>query len=133
MQQKDFLLREIEKISTLILSIIGKFVPSKTIEEQQHTEELISNQLKEHYGNDLKSILSVDEKGFETEFSHNKGFNYENIELLADLLYTLGNDDFEIKTTYIKKALELYEFIDRISKTFSFERQEKIRAIENII
>jgi hypothetical protein len=59
MEQKDFILREIEKISTLLLAIIGKFVPPKSIKEQQQIEELISNQLQEHYGNDLNFILGL--------------------------------------------------------------------------
>lgn len=133
MEQKDFILREIEKISAIMLYLLGKFVPAKSIEEQQQTEKLINAELKEQYGNDLEYILRLEEKDFEVEFSRNKGFNFENTELLADLLFTLGNDDFEIKTDYLKKALDLYEFIDKKSKTFSFERQEKTGIIKNII
>ncbi len=133
MEQKDFILREIEKISTLLMYLIGKFVPAKSIEEQQLTEELINNELKEHYGNDLNYILKLEEKDFETEFSQNKGFNFENIELLADLLYTIGNDNIEIQLAYLQKALVIYEYIDKKSKTFSFERINKINSLKSII
>jgi hypothetical protein len=133
MEQKDFILREIEKISALLLAIIGKFIPSKSIEEQQQTEKLISDQLEEQYGKDLNYVLKLKEKDFETEFTRNKGFTIENIELLADLLYTLGNDNFEIKINYLTKSVELYKYIDTTSKTFSFERLEKIRTIKDIL
>ncbi|MCK5170276.1 MAG: hypothetical protein KAQ75_10385 [Bacteroidales bacterium] len=133
MEQKDFILREIEKISVLLQYLIGKFIPAKTIQEQQTTEELINKELKEKYGNDLEYILNLKEKDFETEFTRNKGFSFENIELLADLLFTLGNDPFNIKTNYLQRALGLYEYIDKKSKTYSFERQKKIDKIRTLL
>ena len=132
MEQKDFILREIEKISIMLQYLIGKFIPSKTIQEQQTTEELINKELQEHYGNDLNFILNVNRSDFETVFSKNKGFTYKNIELLADLLYTLGNNQYLKDTIYITKALELYEYIDTKSKTFSFERTDKINKLKNL-
>jgi len=103
MERKDFILREIEKISILLLYLIGKFMPSKSIEEQQQTEQLINDELKETFGNDLNYILKLKEKDFDAEFSQNKGFNFENIELLADLLYTIGNGEISIKPDYLQK------------------------------
>jgi hypothetical protein len=133
MEKKDFILREIEKISILLLYLIGKFVPSKSLEEQQLTEKLINDELKENYGNDLNYILKLNEKDFDTEFSQNKGFNFENIELLADLLYTMGNDEIKTKPEYLHKALLIYEYIDKKSKTFSFERINKINDLMSIL
>lgn len=133
MEQKDFILREIEKIGSLISYLLGKFIASKTIEEQQNTEELINNELKEQYGHDLEYILDVDKKEFSNEFSKNKGFNYENIELLADLLFTLGNNEKSKNSKYLNKALDLYNYIDTSSKTFSFERVSKINNLKSII
>jgi len=133
MQQKDFILREIEKIGTLLLYLIGKFVPAKSVEEQQHTEELINKELKEQYGNDLEHILSVEEKDFEIVFTQNTGFNYDNIELLADLLITIGNNQSQTKTDYLEKALQLYEYINEKSKTYSFERISKINTLKALL
>ena len=107
MEQKDFILREIEKISIMLQYLIGKFVPSKTIQEQQTTEELINNELKEKYGNDLDYIINLNQSEFDAEFTKNKGFTFENIELLADLLFTLGNNEFSKNFNYLKKAFEL--------------------------
>ena len=131
MEQKDFILREIEKISVILLYLIGKFVPSKSIEEQQQTEKLINEELLEQYGNDLSYILKLEEKDFYTEFSQTKGFNFENIELLADLLFKIGTDEINIKLDYLQKALDLYNYIDNKSKTYSFERVSKIDVLKS--
>jgi hypothetical protein len=133
MERKDFILREIEKISILLLYLIGKFVPSKSIEKQQQTEKLINDELRETFGNDLNYLLTLDEKDFETEFNQSKGFNFENIELLADLLYTIGNDEMKTKPDYLQKALHIYEYVDKKSKTFSFERTNKMNSIHDLM
>jgi len=133
MEQKDFILREIEKISVMLQYLIGKFIPSKTIQEQQTTEELINRELQEQYGKDLNFILNVDQSNFDSVFSKNKGFTYENIELLADLLYTIGNNEHSKNPKYLHKALELYNYIDVKSKTFSFERVSKINTLKNFL
>ena len=133
MEKKDFILREIEKISILLLYLIGKFVPSKSIEEQQLTEKLINDELIENYGNDLNYILKLEEKDFDAEFSQRKGFNFENMELLADLLFTVGNNVIKTKPDYLQKALIIYEYINKRSKTYSFERINKINDLKSII
>jgi len=133
MQQKDFILREIEKIGALISYLLGKYKPTKNIEEQQETEELINKKLLEDYGNDLNSILNIDESDYNTEFSQQKGFNFENIELLADLLFTIGNNTRLLNKTYLLKALSLYTYIDKVSKTFSFERVDKINTLKSLV
>jgi hypothetical protein len=133
MEQKDFILREIEKISVMLQYLIGKFLPSKTIHDQQTTENLINIELKEKYGNDLDYILNLNQSEFDAEFNKNKGFTFENIELLADLLFTIGNDEINIRQEYLEKALQIYTYIDKKSKTFSFERTNKMNSIHDLI
>lgn len=132
MEQKDFILREIEKISVLLQYLIGKFIPSKTIQEQQTTEELINTELQKQYGNDLNFILNIDPLDFDSVFSKNKGFTFGNIELLADLLFTLGNNEYSKDLKYLNKAHELYTYINVKSKTYSLERINKINKLKTL-
>lgn len=130
---KDYILREIEKISILLQYLLGKYVPAKSLQEVQKTEALINKELKEQYGHDLNDILVIDKKDYESVFTKNKGFNDTNTELLADLLFTLGNDEFSKNEKYLNKALELYHYIDLSTKTFSFERTAKINTLNEIL
>ncbi len=133
MVQKDYILREIEKIGTLISYLLGKYKPAKSYKEQQKTEDLINKKLLEDYGNNLNFILNINESDYATEFSQRKGFNFENIELLADLLFTIGNNSIQLNKKYLLKALSLYTYIDQVSKTFCFERTEKINTIKSLL
>lgn len=133
MEQKDFILREIEKIGSLIRYLIGKLITAESILEQQNTEELINNELEEKIGKDLENIINISKNEFKTIFTKDNGFNYENIELLADLLFTIGNNEYSKNSNYLNKALELYIYIDQKSKTYSIERINKINKIKILI
>lgn len=133
MQQKDFILREIEKISTLLRYLIGKLIPSNSVGNYEETIELINRELVENSGFNINEILEFSIKDFDKVLIQNKGYSFENIELLADLLYTLGNDQSQPKNNYLKKTLQLYEYINEKSKTYSFERISKIEEIKELL
>ena len=133
MQQKDFILREIEKIGTLLRYLIGKLIPSSSVKNSEETIELINRELVENSDFNINEILSLSIKDFDEVFTQGKGYSFENVELLADLLYTIGNNQVTINIGYLKKALELYEYINEKSKTFSFERRGKIDKIRTLL
>ena len=133
MEQKDFLLREIEKIGTLIKYLIGKIIPSSSVEKSEEIIELINRELVENSGFDINEILNFSLNDFDEIFTKSKGYSFENIELIADLLYTIGNDQIAIKINHLKKALELYEYINEKSKTYSFERSSKINILKALL
>lgn len=132
MERRDYILREIEKITILIKYLLGKYKPSRSKEEYQTTEKLIREEFKEKHEKELEYFFNIDPKDFEQELIKSNGFSFENIELLADLFLTLGNDQFSDSQKYLNKALELYEYIDNSSKTFSLERTNKINSIKLI-
>jgi len=133
MEQKDYILREIEKIGTLLIYLIGKFKKSNTQLENDENIVLVNTELVEKSGINIENLLTIKEENFDKKISINKGFNLENIELLADLLFTIGNEENTIKKTYLNKALELYNYINTKTKTFSFDREEKINSIKNLL
>ncbi len=132
MERRDYILREIEKITILIQYLLGKYKPSRSKEEYQTTEKLIREKFKEKHEKEFEYFFNIEPKDFEKELVKSNGFSFENIELLADLFLTLGNDQFSDSQKYLNKALELYEYIDNSSKTFSFERTNKINSIKLI-
>jgi len=125
MEQKDYILREIEKISTLLNYLLSKLRLSNANTEEEDFV-FLNKELVEGSGLDIGSILKLSKEDFDQVLNQNKGFNFENIELLADVLFTIGAGCPENKKDHLVKALDLYEYIDIKSKTFSFERQEKV-------
>jgi hypothetical protein len=131
MEQKDYILREIQKISILLRYLLGKILPVKSFEEIKKINEEINQEFLKNLGYDLEALVNISKNKFDEEFGSNKGFNLENIELLADLLYNASVKSTDTKQKVLKKSLELYEYVNETGKTFSFEREIKIGKIKN--
>ncbi|MBP7077616.1 MAG: hypothetical protein KBB11_11260 [Bacteroidales bacterium] len=134
MEQKDYLLREIEKIG-LILNAIrqrlfgGKQALALSIETQfQEAKGMLWGET----GMDLNTIMSLNETeliGYVNKF---EGLSTDNLELLADIIAQFGFEaSADNSEKYLDKALQLYELCNITSKTYSPEREMKIAQIKN--
>ena len=135
MEQKDYILREIEKMAAILGAIRQKLFGgsdnlSLSVEKQfDETKDMLLNDA----GFDLEKFMSVDKAEGNAYLSGIKGLSVENIELLAECVAGLGSggksDTFRL---YYEKALQLYDYCNDKSKTFSLEREERIEAIKNL-
>ena len=136
MQQKDYLLREIEKIGLLLKMIFNKIVGKEEnyalkVENQFEEEKEL---LLHETGFNIDVFLLIEESGIEHYISKFDGIRGSNIELLADILKAMGEKTDSAKTKeYLKRALRLYELCNSIDKTFSFDRERKINEINNAL
>ncbi len=133
MEQRDFILREIEKIGKMLNAIRRKLFGGKetifvTVEEQY--SDLVEMLLRE-VDFDLERILSPDHDKTDEYLSRFSGFNTENIEHLAEIISEIGfsrSDKNAVR--YLEKALLLYDICNLRSKIYSLERETKIAAIK---
>ena len=134
MEQKDYLLREIEKIGLLLRMIFSKIAVKEenlaTTVESQFEEA--KGLLLQETGIDIDLLLSLDERETDDYLSRFNGLNSANIEALADILSVTGmKAKPEMTTVFLEKALNLYELCISTDKTFSFNRERKISEIRN--
>lgn len=136
MEQKDYLLREIEKIGALLRAIRQRLFGGKKNESIQPAlvVDAAKEELMRETNFDLDKFLSPD-----TQFTNDyilsfAGFSTENIELLADFLSEIGiNDNSSHSVMYLQKALQLYNLCNLKSKVYSFDRENKINSIRNAL
>lgn len=133
MEQKDYLLREIEKIGAVMRAILNRFTGNTenlaiTIEKRfEQTKE----QLFAVTGLDLDEFLKLDMAETKEFIMHFKGINIVNLELLAEILFHLGMENKSGNENIIlSKALILYELCNETDKTYSIERELKIEMIK---
>lgn len=136
MEQKDFILREIEKIGLLLRGILGKLMGrsenlSITIPYGfEFTNELLLDEI----GFDLKYFLSLDELSIYNYLIQFKGLNLDNLELMAEMILLLSeNEKPDNKEMFLKRALQLYDLCEKTDKTYSFDREAKINLIKNAL
>ena len=132
MEQKDYILREIEKISVLILGMLGKL----NRESLPHSEksELPFDDLKKEFegstGLDLEKIIDSSDLNFSKMLRKEDGFDENNIELLADLLAAIELDNKERENELKRTARNLYEYLNIHSRTYSYQRVIKIGRLK---
>ncbi len=131
MEQRDYILREIEKISVMLLAILGKFRQIKSKKQFEQAKDMIDSDLKESTGVTLDDLLSVSQDDLISFMNDNKGFDKRNMELLSDLLLAFADHSSEdTSINLINKAIIILEYIDRKTLTFSLERSSKISLLK---
>ena len=138
MEQKDYLMREIEKMGFLLRAIFNKLIGKKndfaiTIETQlDYAKTLLQSEIDF----DLSLFLSLDKTESELYIHKFQGLNVANIELLADILQEIAMGSETVSSegkVFLEKSLNLYEHCNAADKTFSFAREQKINDIKRIL
>ncbi|MCF8370528.1 MAG: hypothetical protein K9H64_02825 [Bacteroidales bacterium] len=136
MEQKDYLLREIEKIG-LILSAIRQEIMGGHDRLAIHIEKQVDDtkgMLLNELNFDLDNFLLLDKEGSNTYLSNFEGFKAENMERLAEYIAQIGfSNNSDASKKYLEKALQLYELSILKDKTYSFERERNIVKIKNAL
>ncbi|MHC1690197.1 MAG: hypothetical protein AB9833_05130 [Bacteroidales bacterium] len=136
MEQKDYLLREIEKIGLIISAIRQKLFGGKgnlslTVENQFET---LKEMLLTETNFDFDKFLSLNIEESNEYICSFKGFSAENIEHLAECISEMClRDKYRGSKNYLEKALQLYELCNSKSKTYSSEREATIMSIKSVL
>lgn len=133
MQQRDLILREIEKIGLVVRAIIGK-IRGREIEELRSEQSFVhhSAYLKDQLNLDVKFLIQSPMEHLKETLSYNHGYNAENIELIADMLSELSVvSPAEDEIIMQRRALDLYAWSIEMDKSFSMDRDLKINALKN--
>jgi hypothetical protein len=136
MEQKDYLMREVEKIGLIINAIGQKIFGGKgntaiTLEEQiKDAKDMLFNGANFDIDEFLNSTVE-DSNKYISSFI---GFNNDNIELLANYFFQIGlSNESDNSKKYLEKALQLLELCNLHDKTYSFERESNIKIIKNYL
>lgn len=132
MEQKDYLIREVEKIGLIMNAIGQKIFGGKgntaiTLEEQiKDAKDMLFNGANFDMDKFLNSTVEDSNK----YISGFIGFNNDNIELFANYLFQIGSSNkSDNSKKYLEKALQLLELCNLQDKTYSSERESNIKTI----
>mgnify|MGYP006283503713 CR=1 FL=1 len=131
MEQRDYILREIEKISVVILAILGKFRQIKTQKQFEEQRSMIDSELEDSTGLTIDILLSLPEEDLISFIAGRKDFDAGNMELLARLLVVFeAKLEENASRNLISKAIRILEYIDHETRIFSMERAMKINELK---
>ncbi len=134
MEQRDYLLRQIELMTQAFVSLIRRLLGLKELTEEE-TQQTTDEVLREHLDISITQILQTQLDEIVDFIIKRKGIHKSNIDLLAEILVinAKSRQETEQKVNLYKKALELYEWLDRSGDTYSMERHRKIKEIRYIL
>lgn len=130
------MLREIEKIGAIIRMIRQKLfggTDELAISVANQAEALKEMMLSEAFI-DLDEIIAMNAAETDEYLAGQKGFNVENIELLARTLADIGmTSGPPASLAMLDKALQLYEICNLRDRTYSFEREAAISQLREAL
>jgi len=132
MEQKDYLLREIEKIRIVLEAMLNKIKGGNNdIPPVNEDFDTVNKLFITDTRVDLNTLLKSDINQFDSIFKKENGYNETNIEQFADILAEMASKaEGDLKDQLNQKALETYEYVDALSNSFSFGRKMKMDALK---
>lgn len=136
MEQKDYIMRDIEKIGLIMCAIGEKIFGGKgslaiSLEAQMRDAK---DMLLNGANFDIDVFLNSSSEESLKYISGFVGFSNENLELLANWLFQIGSGNrTDHSKKYLEKALQLFELCKLHDKTYSSERELNIEAIKNAL
>jgi len=130
--QEDYILREIQKISVLLQRLVKMLVPV-ALEEAEKDLEMVRTELCEEIGMEPENIVEMELVDLLDKLKPENGFDIENAELLADLLLEYAQKAKDVDVKMYKRILDLYEYVNETTKTYSFNREAKIMEASKMI
>ena len=124
MLQQDYIMRLIQEFA----AAVQRFLEKKEISDRSEAIKDLYRQYLDDY--ELYHITTMDEvmQSFARDPEEQR---IHRMEMLAELYYIEADLKSEpTRTTLLERALQLFTFIDRHSRTLSFERLRKISDIK---
>ena len=127
MEKRDLIQAEIEKLGFFLQRLLANFLNGNSAGNSIEAVDLVTNELKNELDFDLPLFVSLSNDEMKKYLSNFK-FNEQYLEKLADLLAEMNSSK-----AYLTRAIELLDWSDELSNSFSFERNRKKIKIQQLL
>lgn len=132
MEQKDSIKKEIERITLFLAKLLGKLFGFDVLtpEEIEKLEQELETDIIYSAIRNAKNAQELDQLLLKCNY------NEMQLEYIADILKEIGmrsNDNFTNKELYLQKSLQLYNYINSSSQTYSIPRNKSIKIISQAL
>lgn len=139
MFNQDFIMRQIQQMTQVLNKILIQVLNLRKIDNQAETLKILNNELIKEVGFDIDEILAIQTESELISFIKKTGFNTENLNILADILFEVADQGLEdpnkneVSIKLFNMSLGLYEYIEKSENIYSIDRNLKISMIKNIL
>lgn len=134
MEKRDYLMMQFEQLGIVLAALLG----FKETGEYKKALEIISQSYTEIPDFYPETLNIPNPQEFLSQLLLETPVSFQKLNLIADFVYEEGDFHFlsgqqSIALNRFEKALVLYQYLNINEKIYSFERQEKISRMNNIL
>jgi hypothetical protein len=132
MEQRDYLLRQVELFGQVLGKLLIKLLNIENREQICSAFEITDQAFREDLGLDINALTTIDTSDLIKLLVAEKKFSNENMERLADIFFIIAASmGQEERNQLHKKCLEMYERVEAADLTYSLNRHYKMEQIRN--
>lgn len=138
MEQQDWLIRQIEQIGIALAGLLARLLKLKYQAKAFDATEICNKTLKMELDFDLNEFVDL-QSDKAIAYLQNKKFNNRVLNQFADILLFIGDElnaqeplNSRCKIFY-EKCLIILEHLNKTDMLFSFDRNNKIERIKNML
>jgi len=136
MEKRDLIKDQIEQLGKVLAKILSDFLGLKSKGQVSLGIEISNERLQSDLDIDIKKLTTLTKKELK-DYLENRKLTAEYLEILSKYLKEVGLREIQTNKEkarmWLKKAIELLDVADEISKTMSFDRINKKNEIESVL
>lgn len=136
MPQRDYLMQQLEEMGYFLSGLLRRFLKLKEENREEEITSVLHDSIQEKLLFSIdEAIVLKDDDFLKLIKEHIKPENL--LETMAELLLLTGKSIHSflspVRLNYLQKSLLLYTHLQETSSNFSFERNDKILEIHQIL
>jgi glycyl-tRNA synthetase alpha subunit len=135
MASRDYLIRQVEEMGIFLALLLRRILKMKEENQQDQMESAVKESLSQELKIDVEQIVMLQDVDF-MAVAKEHFTSEDQLEKFANILMMLGKEivsTFSLtKANYLLKALLLFNYLQNTTTSFSYERRNKIREIEEL-
>lgn len=136
MERRDYLLQQIQMMGLFLQKLIARMLKREEDDESGGLHDTIISEFNNEFKLDIEELVLLQDEDFFSIMRENN-FKESHFESLAQLLFLLGKPaDFTITVSqrnYLQKSLAIYIEIEKESRNFSMERNDRMAEIHQLL
>jgi len=127
MERRDLIEDQIEQLGKFLRNLVSTFLKLKSTKTELESINYVSDKFKEEFNLDLNQFIAFSEEEIKQLITEYK-LTDNHLETLSDLMFEMHSvqyNNINLSKQYLIRAIELLDFADEISTTFSLNRNNK--------
>lgn len=134
MEQKDYVEKEIEKLSLILNKLLSKIIKSNKTESSNYLAEEVNTTLIDKFNLSNIEFEKLNSEDLIQTLLDKKKISCLHLEDLANIFYELAKTSInETNKNTFKNCLTIYNHLEKSEGIFSFERNQKINEIKHLL